>query len=357
MATQTGSIDLKAQKAAADIGLEVDQHFWYDSIGAHVTEVTQEEWNDISDPNYHSGGNLLAKSTGIAVRDGMTELATFGASGAVIGRNADGKNRIELTNSGLELITVISGIDVVIAHIGQNYYTFGSRVGGEPTGFASFAEGQNTVASGDYSHSEGLYTKATNDASHAGGNRSKANGYCSFVHGMTLTSNYDYQTVIGKNNDNNSNNAFEIGNGVGANSNALTVDWSGNVVAAGGLTLYNNKAVADFVVEKGTDSGWEYQKWYSGRVEAIYNGSITYSATSSSGQLYRSVSNTLAIPNGIFSATPQFVTIGINLNSTVLIGAVGLATSTTNIGFQVWRSTNTNTSTSTTATVRATYVP
>ena len=113
----------------------------------------------------------------------------------------------------------------------------------------------------------------------------------------------------------------------------------------------------DFVTETGTNGGWAYQKWDSGRVEAVYNGSITYSATSSSGQLYRSVTNTLAIPSGIFSATPQFVTIGINLNSTVLISAVGLATSTTNIGFEVWRSTNTNTSTSTTATVRATYVP
>lgn len=65
------------------------QYFWYETsgadAGAHITEVPQDEWTDVSDPNYHSGGNMLAQSTKIAIRDGMTELAAFGASGATIG--------------------------------------------------------------------------------------------------------------------------------------------------------------------------------------------------------------------------------------------------------------------------------
>lgn len=41
------------------------------------------------------------------------------------------------------------------------------------------------------------------------------------------------QTAIGKYNANDSNNAFEIGNGTSnsARSNALTVDWDGNIMA------------------------------------------------------------------------------------------------------------------------------
>ena len=68
-------------ESALTIAEGVDEHFWYDNTGAHVTQVTQDEWNDSTDPNYHSGGNTLITSAGMAVRDGMRELATFGASG------------------------------------------------------------------------------------------------------------------------------------------------------------------------------------------------------------------------------------------------------------------------------------
>lgn len=55
------------------------QYFWFKSTGndtgAHISEKTQSEF--IASP---SGGNLLARSNGIAVRDGMDELAVFGVS-------------------------------------------------------------------------------------------------------------------------------------------------------------------------------------------------------------------------------------------------------------------------------------
>ena len=83
------STALAQAQAAKQIADDTEQHFWFQETGldtgAHITEVTQDEWEDISDPNYHSGGNLLARSNGIAVRDGMTELAQFSASQAVIG--------------------------------------------------------------------------------------------------------------------------------------------------------------------------------------------------------------------------------------------------------------------------------
>lgn len=75
---------------ALDLADDTNQYFWYaptgDDTGAHITEVPQDEWNDNTDPNYHSGGNLLARSNGIAVRDGMVELASFGTTGARVGK-------------------------------------------------------------------------------------------------------------------------------------------------------------------------------------------------------------------------------------------------------------------------------
>lgn len=54
--------------------------------------------------------------------------------------------------------------------------------------------------------------------------------------GEGLTAESANQTVIGKYNDNDAGNIFEIGNGSSSSpSNALTVDWSGNVEAAGDI--------------------------------------------------------------------------------------------------------------------------
>lgn len=77
--------DSYAQTLASRIG-DVPQYFWHNSqdsgagegVGAHITEVPKEDF--IADPA-KGGGNLLAKSKRIAIRDGLRELATFGADG------------------------------------------------------------------------------------------------------------------------------------------------------------------------------------------------------------------------------------------------------------------------------------
>lgn len=88
------------------IASNTNQYFWFNGTGtdtgAHITEVPQDEFTDSTDPNYHSGGNLLARSNGIAVRDGMTELATFGATGATIGVTSD--THMELDAQSLKMI-------------------------------------------------------------------------------------------------------------------------------------------------------------------------------------------------------------------------------------------------------------
>ena len=81
---------------AKQIAGQTNQYFWHkesvdpgseDETGAHITEVPQEEWEDPNSEHYHSGGNLLARSNGIAVRDGLVELASFTANdGIIIGK-------------------------------------------------------------------------------------------------------------------------------------------------------------------------------------------------------------------------------------------------------------------------------
>lgn len=126
------------------------------------------------------------------------------------------------------------------------------------SGTAAHAEGAYGVASGDYSHAEGYLSHATGTASHAEGDsaasgmyahaegwQSTASGDYSHAQNYYTTAASDYQTVIGKYNvvDDQDVYALIVGNGTygmgGNRGNALTVDWSGNVVGGtfNGMTV------------------------------------------------------------------------------------------------------------------------
>ena len=112
--------------------------------------------------------------------------------------------------------------DVSHAEGGQAGKPYGSTfivTSTRASGQCSHAEGAGTLASGTYAHAEGLFSEATGRISHA------QNVY-------TLADS-DYQTALGKYNikDSNDKYAVIIGNGTSdsARSNALTVNWNGNV--------------------------------------------------------------------------------------------------------------------------------
>lgn len=67
---------------AARIAGNTNQYFWHTQegtdTGAHITEIPQEDF--LRDPE-NGGGNLLLRSTGIAIRDGLKEVATFARNG------------------------------------------------------------------------------------------------------------------------------------------------------------------------------------------------------------------------------------------------------------------------------------
>lgn len=94
MAKQTGSLDLKAMKKAHDQALAaaeaIEQFFWHNSqdsgagegAGAHITEVPREDF--IADPA-NGGGNLLAQSGGVYIRDGVRVNAQFTPAKLIVG--------------------------------------------------------------------------------------------------------------------------------------------------------------------------------------------------------------------------------------------------------------------------------
>lgn len=62
--------------AAQRVADAVNQHFFADTSGIHVTEATQEEWE-----TSHSGANVLINSVGQLFRDGLNNLLTLTTEG------------------------------------------------------------------------------------------------------------------------------------------------------------------------------------------------------------------------------------------------------------------------------------
>ena len=171
------------------------------------------------------------------------------------------------------------------------------------SGDASHAEGCSTTASGYYSHSEGYNTKASNYASHAEGTSTKAFGDSSHAQNLGTIAVGNSQTTIGTYNTQDSapstavhpdgdtskgNYAFIIGNGTSdsARSNALTVDWQGNIVASGGIS------VNDSVIINGRTYGSNEVLWTHPSGDS--NG--YYMSASHTATLTKNVSTQ---PNGI----------------------------------------------------------
>ena len=111
------------------------------------------------------------------------------------------------------------------------------------SGNYSFASGQQTTASSYGSHAEGAYANASGFYSHAEGYHTTASGQGAHAEGFYTTAKGQAQHVSGQYNViDNSNKYIEIvGNGTSsANSNAYTLDWSGNGVYSGKLTVGAN---------------------------------------------------------------------------------------------------------------------
>ncbi len=116
------------------------------------------------------------------------------------------------------------------------------------SGQMAHSEGQGTTASGQDSHAEGYFTTASGELSHSEGRETTASGRSSHAEGQYTIAKHRSQHAFGEYNvadpsaagPTAKGNYIEIvGNGTADNarSNARTLDWGGNEVIAGKLTM------------------------------------------------------------------------------------------------------------------------
>lgn len=97
-----GSGDAQNARIAAveQVAGDTNQYFWHTSTGtdtgAHITQIPQEQF--LTTP---SGGNTLIRSNGIAIRNGMDELATFTNNQITLGKTDD--YHIKLTPTAYDM--------------------------------------------------------------------------------------------------------------------------------------------------------------------------------------------------------------------------------------------------------------
>lgn len=303
MTTTIGSLDLTSANSLYN---DATQYFWFESdstatygAGVHITLSPSATFM-----NNPTGQNILINTDGFSLRNGTVPLmvldndsldfnlitnlsqgtyvnvATFGTTGATIGQLGGAHSVIDANGQRF----YASDGTTLLANIGYGegtgpsggagdypYFTFGSRYGSAggysqtfgtacaASGFGSFASGFECNATGNYSSAFGYRAsaggvfsfaegggKASGNMSHAEGVDSVADGYGSHVGGLGTYAEYDYQTVIGKYNDNKSTSLFEIGNGTyNTHSNAFEVDTSGNVnISSGAKYKINGTALS-----------------------------------------------------------------------------------------------------------------
>lgn len=166
-------------------------------------------------------------------------------------------------------------------------------------GEASHAEGQRTTASGLASHAEGYGTTASGSNSHAEGSGTTASGSNSHTEGSNTIANHGYQHVFGQFNiaDTSTNASTArgdyveiVGNGTGYSnrSNARTLDWNGNEVLAGDLTINGTTSVTTALGTVTTALGNKADKVSA---PAEYDATSTYKIgdiVSYNGSIYQS---------------------------------------------------------------------
>ena len=110
-----------AVKALENVGGNSDQYFWHTETGidtgSHITQIPKEQF--LANPSA-GGGNTLIRSNGVAMRNGLTELAKFMASGIQIGE--DGAARTIIDQDELAMYTAADTPAVYINNAG-NYST------------------------------------------------------------------------------------------------------------------------------------------------------------------------------------------------------------------------------------------
>ena len=408
------SVMQTALEAVVDYDPSTDttkEYFWHDANGAHVLGTSGAYRNDIT-------------SNGMQIVDTASEesVAEFSGNGISFYDN-EGDNRhktfsvdstgsviyTEVIETSAAITTASSPVTHVLSHKpstsqGHNSFGFACPSGNNPAYYLNagnpitFQWGYRGVNDGVIEY-DGDITCTITPPSSLGtdtvtarfyyeyeivapsydiGTRDGAAGKYSAVIGEDLQAIGNNCVAVGKYNDDpHGGMLFSIGNGTADNarSNAMFVDFLGNVKAAGNIVdgsgnalsdavfpdasgnitasgeitdgggnVLSDKADAasivtpdDYVTAHGTSGSWRYRKWHSGKIEAWFEGTFSCAAsTTARGSLYYSTWS-LTIPSAIgFTATPNTL-IGNTGDSNTVIAVNGAATSKTAMSGKVWR--------------------
>ena len=242
-----------------------------------------------------TGGHSVIDENGMRVygsSDGSVQLANIGyGEGAAQSGTATAPYYslgVRKANSAIGNYSVAEGVNTTASNYASHAegddttasgYASHAEGSGTASGSASHAEGSGATASGSASHAEGFGTTASGVASHAEGDDTTASGVASHAQNTQTIASKNSQTAIGTFNTEDTSTttthpngiaaygqfAVIVGNGTSsARSNALTVDWAGNVTIAG--------TINDFIVA-------ETQSQSTGSISANNGVELTISAT------------------------------------------------------------------------------
>lgn len=255
-----------------------NQHFWFTSegtdTGAHITEVDRETFLD--DPA-NGGGNLLARSNGVAVRNGLTELATFAADSI---RMSDGTRvlyEVASSNGAVKFTRIYNQQECSeTVRLGRTVDHWDSIVVNFTVDGTADSNTYDSLPIEDYSETSKIGVDITMTGDTLDIFVGEGNGLAETEGLLVKNIVFNFQTTqqtiestIGAYADKTLSGPFRIGNGTSTSDeeNAFFVDWSGDghfagdVYAnsesdsSGGLCLSRVDLVGGYGYE---DSGGDY---------------------------------------------------------------------------------------------------
>ena len=220
--------------------------------------------------NTWDGTNSSLKTAVSNARTTITQTATTTNANyeVLLSGTADNTTRTEVANKSSGFLYNPNKLALTIGSRQANS-TYGIRSltvgeGHVCSGINSVSEGKNNTVTGNHSHVEGYSNTVDADYGHGEGQYTTASGYYSHVEGDHTIANHNSQHVFGAYNiadPSTTSGAGKgtyieiVGNGTSSTrSNARTLDWSGNEVLAGNLTL---SGTASDIILSGTGNTWD----------------------------------------------------------------------------------------------------
>lgn len=235
--TNTGTVTKVTAGTGLSIGTTAGGNFTTSGTINHTNSVTAQTTQAVYPIKIDKNGHISAYGSAVTI-------STNWLNGSATGSVRTIHSQAEDSNYTIGQYAVAEGAGTKASGI----YSHAEGASTIASGGYSHAEGAGTTASGEYSHAEGVGTTASGYASHAEGGQTTASGYHSHAEGYYTIANHNSQHVFGQYNIADPSDASAnvrgtyieiVGNGTvfSTRSNARTLDWSGNEVLAGKLTV------------------------------------------------------------------------------------------------------------------------